>query len=143
MPSSAAISATAVLAKPNRRNSPSAACIIRARVSSGLVLTCGFMVSASGRLLELNTDEFNNSSVCRCQAGAIALAGGHPGQDAIPADEMVVQCGRDMGGGKDRDSKADQAVNEQHLIREGPILVPKGRQVEQAEDRDRGRIGDR
>ena len=41
MPSSAAMSATAVLAYPTRRNRISAVSRIRARVSSGFALTCG------------------------------------------------------------------------------------------------------
>src|SRR5215471_3274373 len=59
--SSAAMSATAVLAKPRRRNSASAVSMIRARVSSGLILTCGFIA------LPLLTDEFHNSSRRSCQ----------------------------------------------------------------------------
>src|SRR5206468_1276664 len=59
IPSSAAISATAVLAKPSRRNRASAVSIMRARVSSGLVLGCAFIKLVHGLL----TDENNNSSV--------------------------------------------------------------------------------
>src|SRR5262245_47759931 len=55
------MSATAVLAKPSRRNSPSAASMMRARVSSGLVLTC--TVTA----VVLMTDENSNSSASACQ----------------------------------------------------------------------------
>src|SRR5437016_3745432 len=66
MPSSPAISATAVLAKPSLRNSASAVSMIRARVSSGLVLVCAFM----GRL-HLTTDECYNSSVQKVKAGPL------------------------------------------------------------------------
>src|SRR5205823_798894 len=41
--SSEAMSATAVFAKPSRRNSASAVSMMRARVSSALTLTCGFI----------------------------------------------------------------------------------------------------
>src|SRR5215470_7808906 len=64
--SSAAMSATAVLANPIRRNSVSAVSMIRSRVSSGLVLTCAFI--GPGRLLEMIYDDFYNSSLVTCQA---------------------------------------------------------------------------
>src|SRR5439155_26342856 len=60
------MSATAVLAKPRRRNSASAVSMIRARVSSGLVLTCGFI--GWGAFLFVNSDEISNSSEAACQA---------------------------------------------------------------------------
>src|SRR5438309_2027009 len=41
--SAEAMSATAVFAKPSRRNSASAVSMMRARVSSALTLTCGFI----------------------------------------------------------------------------------------------------
>src|SRR6266568_4711736 len=65
MPSSAAMSATAVLANPMRRNSASAVSMIRARVSSGLSLTWGFMAHSGCGLV--NTDDFHNSSPEGCQ----------------------------------------------------------------------------
>ena len=55
----AAMSATAVLAKPSRRNSASAVSMMRARVSSGLVLIC----AVHRGVVSVMTDEYDNSSV--------------------------------------------------------------------------------
>src|SRR5712671_6990026 len=61
------MSATAVLANPSRRNGASAVAMIRARVSSGLVLTCGYTDADSRLRLRLTSDEFSNSSLGDCQ----------------------------------------------------------------------------
>src|SRR5258708_3548375 len=61
------MSATAVLANPSRRNSTSAVAMIRARVSSGLVLTCGYTDADSRLRLRLTSVEFSNSSLGDCQ----------------------------------------------------------------------------
>src|SRR4051812_33571114 len=83
MPRSEAMSATAVLANPRRRNSASAQSMMRARVSSGRVLTCVFMTAVH---VQVMTDDFFNSSVIRSQdkisprAGNLTL--GRPRGDA-------------------------------------------------------------
>src|SRR5215471_2994360 len=66
--SSAAMSATAVFAKPSRRNSASAVSMIRARVSSDLILTCGFIVT----LVVMLNDRKRNSSQIGCQDNSCA-----------------------------------------------------------------------
>src|SRR5437764_9276129 len=79
--SSAAISATAVLANPSRRNSASAVSMIRARVSSGLSLTWGFIggVPACG----VNADDFHNSSYLACQGPRVRDAPGYDPGNAV------------------------------------------------------------
>src|SRR5262245_40945774 len=62
------MSATAVFANPSRRNSASAVSTIRARVSSGLVLTCGLI----GDVTRLNNDNLRNSSLVQCQVDRFA-----------------------------------------------------------------------
>ena len=68
MRNAAAISATAVLAKPSRRNSASAVSMIRARVSSGFVFTCVCMSARLGPETVI-IDDFYNSSLRGCQDG--------------------------------------------------------------------------
>src|SRR5262245_59744274 len=67
MSSSAAMSATVVLAKPRRRNSASAASMMRARVSSGLGFTFTTGIMGQPFVPGLYSDEFRNSSVDRSQ----------------------------------------------------------------------------
>src|SRR6266516_1432673 len=83
MPSSPAMSATAVLAKPSRRNSASAVSMIRARVSSGLVLGWACMVS-----LRLKTDECHNSSVLKVK-GALAVRDARRGASSCAGGVLI------------------------------------------------------
>src|SRR3954468_4638057 len=80
---------------------------------------------------------------CSPTLASILTARNHAHEHAIFPDEMVLQRRPDMADQEKGERDADEAVHHHHLIGERAILAPDVRQLEEAEPRDRRRIGRR
>src|ERR1700722_8450755 len=62
--------------------------------------------------------------------------GDHPYEDAVASHEMMIERGSNMNRGKCRNGGTHHLVNKKKLLREGAVLRPYRRQLEQAEHCD-------